>query len=60
MTKTDHVVYNGKTQHIECKACCAKHPLKLPMSVTMFCDMGKAFEKEHRRCAAKRKKKCRI
>ena len=56
MNKQDHVFYNSKTDHLECKACGAKHPLKLPMSITMFCDMGKAFEREHKRCAAKKNK----
>ena len=54
--KGEHVIYNGKTEHVECKACGATHPLPLPMSVTLFAEMGKAFEREHRKCKRQKKR----
>ena len=53
--KSDHVVYNGETQRVQCNVCGESYPLVLPMSITMFCRMGDAFVKEHRTCALKRK-----
>jgi hypothetical protein len=35
---------------LSCEHCGARQRFEVPLSVTYWCDVAKAFEREHRRC----------
>lgn len=46
----DYLVYNFDPPSMECKLCCSKTALPLPMPLPMACDMLKSFSKIHKPC----------
>ena len=46
----NRAIINGKTSAVECKACGASEPLRLPASIEDFCEQGKVFGKAHELC----------
>ena len=48
---TDHVRVGAGGRELVCTACGERQRAVLPMRVSVWCAMARAFEAEHRRCA---------
>lgn len=50
MADKSHVVVNFQTDRVECRRCGQSWPLPMPMGITAFVAVLKAYESDHEYC----------